>query len=168
MAVPLLFTLPPSNRHDFLALDPSDKYTLKSLNKLITATIASSPNCEECMVSFLFSTPSTLPLPPSTPQVPPPLPSPLPSTLPLPHPSLTHPPPTVMASHKPPTSTPETIQQLRMHWDTKKLPAKMWPEYTVLTEENVNVILQIVGREFGIGVLEVGLGKGEEGGGGLG
>lgn len=121
MAVPLLFTLPPSNRHDFLALDPSDKYTLKSLNKVITATIASSPNCEE-----------------------------------------------FMASHKPPTSTPETIQQLRMHWDTKKLPAKMWPEYTVLTEENVNIILQIVGREFGIGVLEVGLGKGEEGGGGLG
>lgn len=48
MSLPLLFTLPPSNRHEFLLLDTSSKITLKSLNAQITSTISSSPNCAEC------------------------------------------------------------------------------------------------------------------------
>jgi hypothetical protein len=53
MALPLLFTLPPSNRHELILLDPSSKPSLKALNKQITSTIASSPNCAEC--TFFFS-----------------------------------------------------------------------------------------------------------------
>jgi hypothetical protein len=48
MSIPLVFTLPPSSRHEVILLDTSSKPTLKALNKQITATIASSPNCEEC------------------------------------------------------------------------------------------------------------------------
>jgi hypothetical protein len=48
MSFPLLFTLPPSNRHEIILLDTSSKPTLKALNKQITATISSSPNCAEC------------------------------------------------------------------------------------------------------------------------
>lgn len=48
MSVPLLFTLPPSNRHEVILIDTSDKPSLKTLNRQITSTIASSPNCAEC------------------------------------------------------------------------------------------------------------------------
>jgi hypothetical protein len=54
MSIPLVFTLPPSNRHEVILLDTSSKPTLKALNKQITATIASSPNCEECAYLFPF------------------------------------------------------------------------------------------------------------------
>lgn len=48
MSLPLLFTIPPSNRHEFLLLDTSSKITLKSLNAQISSAISSSPNCVEC------------------------------------------------------------------------------------------------------------------------
>jgi hypothetical protein len=48
MSFPIMFTLAPSNRHEIILLDTSSKPTLKALNKQITATIASSPNCAEC------------------------------------------------------------------------------------------------------------------------
>ena len=69
MSLPLLFTLPPSNRHELILLDPSSKPSLKALNKQITSTIASSPNCAECMsLTFVLIPPFLLAfLSPSTP-----------------------------------------------------------------------------------------------------
>ncbi|KAH6643556.1 hypothetical protein C7974DRAFT_429633 [Boeremia exigua] len=52
MSFPVVFTIPPSNRHEFITLDPSTKPTLKALNKLITATLAASPNCAEFMGKY--------------------------------------------------------------------------------------------------------------------
>ncbi|KAH9861437.1 hypothetical protein J1614_011183 [Plenodomus biglobosus] len=114
MPLPILFTIPPSNRHEFILPDedPSAPPTLKSLNKLITAKIAESPNCVE-----------------------------------------------FMAHHKPASAPKETIQQLRMHWDTKGRDAKMWPEYTILTDENLPAVLEVLRRCVVGGVLEVGLGS---------
>lgn len=57
--LPLLFTIPPSNRHEFLLIDTSAKISLKALNKQITSLVAQSPNCAEC--TFLIIT-SSLPL----------------------------------------------------------------------------------------------------------
>ncbi|KAI8938761.1 hypothetical protein NX059_004627 [Plenodomus lindquistii] len=116
MSLPLLFTLPPSNRHEFITLDTSStsKPTLKSLNKLITSTIAESPNCAE-----------------------------------------------FMAHHKSPSAQKETIQQLRMHWDTKMRDSKIWPEYTVVTEDNLGAILELLKGSPGMGVLEVKVGSAE-------
>ena len=45
--IPVMFTLPPSNRHELILLD-TEKPSLKALNKQITSTIESSPNCAEC------------------------------------------------------------------------------------------------------------------------
>lgn len=50
--IPLLFKIPPSNRHEVILLDTSGKPSLKALNKQITATIASSPNCAEFMGKY--------------------------------------------------------------------------------------------------------------------
>jgi hypothetical protein len=46
--IPLLFKIAPSARHEVILLDTSAKPSLKALNKQITATIATSPNCAEC------------------------------------------------------------------------------------------------------------------------
>ena len=116
MSIPLLFTLPPSNRHEFIVLDTSSekKLSLKQLNKLISDTISASPNCEE-----------------------------------------------FMSKHKS-SATKETIQEMKFHWDTKGRDAKMWPEYTVVTEANLGAILEVVKSVgFGVGVLEVRVGKEE-------
>ncbi|KAF2846753.1 hypothetical protein T440DRAFT_510703 [Plenodomus tracheiphilus IPT5] len=114
MSLPLLFTLPPSNRHEFITLDTTSKPTLKALNKLITSTIAESPNCAE-----------------------------------------------FMAKHKSADTAKETIQQLRMHWDTKTRDGKIWPEYTVVTDENFGAILELLKGNPVMGVLEVKVGKDE-------
>lgn len=50
-AVPVMFTLPPSNRHEIILIDPSEVKGLKALNKQLMATIQSSPNCAECTLS---------------------------------------------------------------------------------------------------------------------
>ena len=55
MALPVCFTLPPSARHELLLLPLSPKPTLKSLNKAITALIATSPNCAEFMAKYKSS-----------------------------------------------------------------------------------------------------------------
>lgn len=60
-AVPVMFTLPPSNRHEIILVDPSEVKGLKALNKQLMATIQSSPNCAECTLS------SSVPLPPTIP-----------------------------------------------------------------------------------------------------
>jgi hypothetical protein len=113
MSLPLLFTLPPSNRHEFLLLDTSSKITLKSLNKQISSVVSSSPNCAE-----------------------------------------------FMAKHKSPDSG-ETIQEFKIHWDTKTRDAKIWPEYTVLTDDNFPAILELLKANPVMGVLEIRMGKPE-------
>ncbi|KAF2646293.1 hypothetical protein P280DRAFT_464539 [Massarina eburnea CBS 473.64] len=52
MSTPILFTLPPSNRHEVILVDASAKPSLKALNKQITSTIAASPNCAEFMNKY--------------------------------------------------------------------------------------------------------------------
>lgn len=113
MTFPLLFTLPPSNRHEIISLSTSSQLSLKSLNKQITATIASSPNCAE-----------------------------------------------FMAKHKK-SDEKEIIQEFRIHWDTKTRDSKIWPEYTVVTEENLAAILALLEKNPGRDVLEVKVGKSE-------
>lgn len=53
------------------------------------------------------------------------------------------------------------IQEFRIHWDNKARDAKMWPEYTVVTEENFGAIVQVLKGEVRGGVLEVKTGKDE-------
>ncbi|KAF1916029.1 hypothetical protein BDU57DRAFT_450034 [Ampelomyces quisqualis] len=115
MTFPLLFTLPPSSHHEIICLSTSSQTSLKSLNKQITSTIASSPNCAE-----------------------------------------------FMAKHKKAdeSGAPETIQELRVHWDTKTRDGRIWPEYTVVTEENLAAVLAVLEKNTGRGdVLEVKVGK---------
>jgi len=112
MPLPLLFTLPPSNRHDFITLNANTS-TLPALNQRITATLAASPNCIE-----------------------------------------------FMAQHKPASASPPRIQQLRVHWDNNKTrDARIWPEYTIVTEDNLGAILAVLGADPGRGVLEVKVGE---------
>lgn len=111
---PLLFTIPPSNRHEFLILDTSSKPTLKALNKQITATLASSPNCAEFMGKYKAA------------------------------------------------ETKEQIQEFKMHWSSKEYDLKVWPEYTVVTDENFGAVLELLKKDPKSGVLEVKVGKPEE------
>ncbi|CAA9956903.1 hypothetical protein P3342_000602 [Pyrenophora teres f. teres] len=114
MSLPLLFTLPPSNRHEFLLLDTTTKPTLKSLNAQITSIAASSPNCAE-----------------------------------------------FMAKHKAADGPKEIIHEFKIHWDTKTRDSKIWPEYTVLTDENLGAILELLKTNPLMGVLEIKMGKAE-------
>ncbi|KAF1848634.1 uncharacterized protein K460DRAFT_78744 [Cucurbitaria berberidis CBS 394.84] len=114
MSLPLLFTLPPSNRHEFILIDTSSKPTLKSLNKQITATITSSPNTAEFMGKF-----------------------------------------------KAADAPKETIQEFKIHWDTKTRDGKIYPEYTVLTDDNLPAILELLKLNPIMGVLEIKVGKSE-------
>ncbi|KAF2469467.1 uncharacterized protein BDR25DRAFT_304536 [Lindgomyces ingoldianus] len=114
MAFPLLFTLPPSNRHEVILLDPSSsKPTLKSLNKQLTSTIATSANCAEFMGKYKSK------------------------------------------------DVQETIQELKVHWAEAGRDPKMWPEYTVVTEENLAAVLEMLRLGVGKDVLEVKVGKAE-------
>jgi hypothetical protein len=59
------------------------------------------------------------------------------------------------------SGAPETIQEFKIHWDTKTRDAKIWPEYTVVTEENLEAVLEVLKVGVGRDVLEVRVGKGE-------
>ncbi|KAF2868202.1 hypothetical protein BDV95DRAFT_160006 [Massariosphaeria phaeospora] len=62
MALPLVFTLPPSNRHEIILLDTSSAKppTLKALNKQITDAMAGSPNCAEFLSKYKSATPEPI------------------------------------------------------------------------------------------------------------
>ncbi|KAF2728328.1 hypothetical protein EJ04DRAFT_516696 [Polyplosphaeria fusca] len=113
MSLPLLFTLPPSNRHELILLDTSTKTTLKSLNKQITSTISSSPNCAEFMSKYKSK-------------------------------DLT-----------------ESITELRVHWSESGRDRKVWPEWTIVTDENLGAVIEVLRLGVGRDVLEVKVGKGE-------
>ncbi|KAF2184020.1 hypothetical protein K469DRAFT_196788 [Zopfia rhizophila CBS 207.26] len=107
MAIPVMFTLPPSNRHEIILLDTSSKPSLKSLNKQITSTIATSPNCSEFMGKYKS------------------------------------------------TDAVEQINEIRVHWAESGRDRKVWPEYTIVTEENVGAILEVLKGSVGRDVLEI-------------
>lgn len=112
-AIPILFTLPPSNRHEVILLDTSSKPSLKSLNQKITATIANSPNCAEFMGKYKSK------------------------------------------------ETQESIQEFKIHWSDAGRDRKVWPEYTIVTEENLPALLELLRLGQGKDVLEIKVGKGE-------
>ena len=51
--------------------------------------------------------------------------------------------------------------RFKIHWDNKNKDAKIWPESTVLTEENFGAVVEILKGNPGAGVLEIKTGKGE-------
>ncbi|KAF2279825.1 uncharacterized protein EI97DRAFT_465002 [Westerdykella ornata] len=51
-SIPLLFTLPPSNRHEVILVDTISKLSLKCLNQQIVAAMEGSPNCKEFMAQY--------------------------------------------------------------------------------------------------------------------
>ncbi len=56
----------------------------------------------------------------------------------------------------------EQIQEFRIHWSGKEYDYKVWPEFTVLTDENFGAVLEVLKRDGKSGVLEVKVGKAEE------
>ena len=113
MSFPILFTIPPSSRHEFITLDTSSKPTLKALNKQITTTLAASPNCAEFMGKYKSA------------------------------------------------DTKEQIQEFKIHWSSKEYDLKVWPEYTVVTDDNFGSILELLKNDPKSGVLESKVGKAE-------
>ena len=69
---------------------------------------------------------------------------------------------TVMAKHKATDSVKEQIQEIRVHWSESGRDRKVWPEYTVLTEENFEAILEELRAGGAKDVLEIKVGKAEE------
>ncbi|KAH7113216.1 hypothetical protein B0J11DRAFT_145346 [Dendryphion nanum] len=111
--LPILFTLPPSNRHEIILLDTTSKPTLKALNQKLTSTMASSPNCAEFMGKYKSK------------------------------------------------DVQETVQELRIHWSEAGRDRKVWPEYTIVTDQNWPAILELLRLGAGKDVLEVKVGKDE-------
>lgn len=65
-----------------------------------------------------------------------------------------------MAKHKSAASK-ETIQEFKIHWDMKSRDPKVWPEYTILTDQNLGAVLEMMKLAPGKDVLEVKVGKDE-------
>ena len=112
-SIPLLFTIPPSNRHEIILLDTSSKPSLKAINKQIVSTIATSPNCAEFMGKFKSQ------------------------------------------------DAQEAIQEIKIHWSEAGRDRKVWPEYTIVTDENLAAILELLKLGAGKDVLEIKVGKNE-------
>ncbi|KAF2114172.1 hypothetical protein BDV96DRAFT_600895 [Lophiotrema nucula] len=112
-SIPLLFTIPPSNRHEIILLDTSAKPSLKAINKQIVSTIATSANCAEFMGKYKSK------------------------------------------------DAGESIQEIKIHWSEYGRDLKVWPEYTIVTEENLVAILELLKLGVGKDVLEIKVGKDE-------
>lgn len=67
----------------------------------------------------------------------------------------------VMAKHKSKDGPSEQIQEFKIHWDMKNRDAKLWPEYTVVTDDNFGAIVEMLRGNPTMGVLEIKLGKDE-------
>jgi hypothetical protein len=57
--------------------------------------------------------------------------------------------------------TKESIQEFRIHWSESGRDRKSWPEYTIVTDENLGAILELLKMGAGKDVLEVKMGKEE-------
>lgn len=55
----------------------------------------------------------------------------------------------------------EQIQEFRIHWSSREWDLKVWPEYTVLTDENFGAVCEVLRQRMGCGVLEIKVGKAE-------
>jgi hypothetical protein len=55
----------------------------------------------------------------------------------------------------------ETIQEFKIHWDTKTHDSKIWPESTVVTDDNFAAVIEMLKLGGGKDVLEVKVGKDE-------
>lgn len=56
----------------------------------------------------------------------------------------------------------EMIQEIKVHWSSAGRDTKVWPEYTVVTEENWPALIQLLEIGKGKDVLEIKVGKDEE------
>lgn len=58
--------------------------------------------------------------------------------------------------------TKEQIQEFRIHWSSKEYDLKVWPEYTVVTDENFSALLELLKKDPKSGVLEIKVGKSDD------
>lgn len=56
----------------------------------------------------------------------------------------------------------ETIQEIKIHWSEAGRDRKVWPEYTIVTDENWGAILELLRLGVGKDVLEIKVEKAEE------
>ena len=63
-----------------------------------------------------------------------------------------------MQKHKS-TEVKEQIQEIRVHWSESGRDRKVWPEYTVVTEDNFAAILQVLKASGTKDVFEIKIGK---------
>lgn len=66
-----------------------------------------------------------------------------------------------MAKHKSESAPKEQIQELKVHWSEAGRDRKVWPEYTIVTEENFPAVLEVLGKGDAKDVLEVKVGSDE-------
>jgi hypothetical protein len=55
----------------------------------------------------------------------------------------------------------EKIQEIKVHWSESGRDRKVWPEYTIVTEDNFGAILELLKLGVGKDVLEIRVGKDE-------
>lgn len=55
----------------------------------------------------------------------------------------------------------EQIQEFKIHWDRQGRDSKIWPEYTVVTDENLAAVVEMLKLNPGKDVLEIKVGKAE-------
>ena len=53
----------------------------------------------------------------------------------------------------------EQIQEIRVHWSESGRDRKVWPEYTVVTEDNFPAILEVLKSSNAKDVLEIKVGE---------
>jgi hypothetical protein len=67
-----------------------------------------------------------------------------------------------MGKYKSSEGPAEKILEFKLHWNPKERDPKIWPEHTIVTEENFGAILEVLKLSPASGVLEVKVGKDEE------
>jgi hypothetical protein len=69
-----------------------------------------------------------------------------------------------MAHYKRPASSPPDVEEVRVRWDARSHDPKIFPASTVVTEDNLRAVVEMIGRS-GVGrdTLEVRMAS-EEGG----
>jgi hypothetical protein len=65
-----------------------------------------------------------------------------------------------MAKYKSKDAT-ESIQEFKIHWSEAGRDRKVWPEYTIVTDENLPAIVELLKLGQGKDVLEIKFGKDE-------
>ena len=63
-----------------------------------------------------------------------------------------------MSQHKN-VDVKEQIQEFKIHWDRQARDGKIWPEYTVVHEGNLEAVVEMLRLSPGRDVLEVKVGK---------